>query len=820
MHLRSTSLIAALLLAHGCTTMRPTRSGVDPIAPRMPLSLVPNAGQWPDHVCFAAPAGGLWVERDAIVLAAGRPGGGRQVLRLRVVDAAPGSAPVGGAALPGSYNYFLGADPSRWRTDLAACDSVRWPAVRPGVDLVLTLAGGDPEYLFELAPGADLAGLRVRCEGTESVALDGQGALHVRGKCCDLVQSPPRAFRVGRDGQRGEVSVRFVPVGADTFGFAVDGHAGGDALCIDPMLQWATYVGGSAYEWGYGVSRQADGTVLVAGETTSSDFPTTAGAVDPSYNGSGPPTSDAFVARIRADGTGVIYASYLGGSSGDKAFAVTGNGAGEATVVGTTTSTNFPTTASAFDRTLGGSSDGFVARLSADGHTLLFSTYLGGSDGDEADAVTLDPGGDAWVAGVTSSMNFPVTAGTFQTARSGASDAYIARIAANGTQVLACTLLGGADGDVGKGIAIVPDGSILVGGTTSSADFPTTAQAMQRVLRGSSDAFLARFSPDCRTLLAATLCGGSNGESGEAVGIGAGGLLLLAGVSASSDFPVSPGAWGTPPSGSSDAFVLACDLQLGRRHAALFGGSSGDVPKAVFGVPDGTIVVAGQTSSANYPTTPGAVLAAGSGSADAFVSHLAADLSGLLCSTLFGGSGSDGGEHADGQDADAVALTGVTNSRNMPTSANAWSGSQLGTNDAFVAVLDVRAPGVVRYGSSTPACLGPIHAAVTRWPAAGASDFAFSCIGAPPSAFGFLVLGFTPAPGLPVFGITAWLDPTQPLLTAPAFADSTGFARVPLSLASVGAGARFFVQFVWFNPPGCGTPGGLSASDALDVTVQ
>ena len=135
-------------------------------------------------------------------------------------------------------------------------------------------------------------------------------------------------------------------------------------------------------------------------------------------------------------------------------------------------------------------------------------------------------------------------------------------------------------------------------------------------------------------------------------------------------------------------------------------------------------------------------------------------------------------------------------------------------------MLDLRPAGVARYGSSTPACSGAIAAAVTRWPAAGAADFAFTCVQAPAGSLGFLVLGFAPAPGLPILGITAWLDPQQPLLTAATFADDLGTARVPLSLAGIGAGTHFYVQFVWFDPPGCGPATGLSASDALGVTVQ
>jgi hypothetical protein len=821
MHRLSTFVLASLLAASVLPVRAQTQAADGPPRLALPRAMVPNAGQWPDHVRFAM-AGGphrLWVERDALLLEQKLPDGGREILRLRVLDAVADSAPAGEHALAGTYSYFLGDASGQWRNGLAAHDCIRWRAIRPGIDLLLTTAGAAPEYLLDLAPGADVTTLRFRCEGADRLETGADGSLRIHGRHGCLVQTPPRAFRLGRGGGRSEAAVRFRIDGPDTYGFTAEPIAADERLCIDPMLQWSTYVGGSGYEWCYAVARVADGSVIVAGESTSSDFPTTPGAYDTTYNGAGPPTTDVVVARITANGQGVIYATYLGGSTSEKPYGVACNAAGEATIAGATQSGNFPTTTGAHDRILGGPADAFVARLTADGTSLVFSTFLGGSDSDEADDVALDPSGDAWVTGVTASSTFPTTPGAVQSTRAGTSDAFVARIAANGTQLLAATLLGGNDGDVAKSIA-VSGGDVYIGGVTSSPDFPTTPGAMQRLLRGSSDAFLAILRDNCQTLAAATLCGGSSGDVGEGVGVGAAGLPLLTGVTSSSDFPVTAGAYDTVASGASDAFAVAFLPTLGQRYGTLLGGSGGDVAKAVFGLPDGTTIVSGQCSSTDFPTTPGAVLPTGSGSADAFVARLAVDGSGLLAGTLFGGGGSDGGEDADGQDASAVAITGVTNSRDLPLGSSPWLSIQNGTNDAFATVLDLGAPGVLPYGVSTPACSGSIRASVTRWPAAGAADFAFACANAPPVALGVLALGFTPAPGFPVFGIAVFVDPTQPLLTAMTFADALGLARVPLPLTHVAAGTHFYVQWVWFNPPGCGAPGSLSASDALDVMVQ
>lgn len=793
----------------------PARDGVVGGAP---LQLIENVGQWPEHVWFAAPTGAVWVERDALVLSRPLADGRQQVVRLRVDGAVATARPVVDRAGSGHYHFLRGGDGPGAIT-ATACLAVRWRAIRPGVDLLIRVDGGRPEYLLELAPGADLAGLRFTCEGADDVVVEPDGSLRLATAVGDLLQSAPVAWTIGDDGQR-SVDVRFRRLGEASFGFVAPALAAGEALCVDPVLQWASFVGGSAYEWGYATARASDGTVVAVGETTSSNFPTTAGVLDPSYNGFGPPTTDVYVVRFQPGGTGVVYATYLGGSGSEKALGVAIDASGAVTVAGAAGSSNFPVTAGAFDSSLSGGSEAFVSRLTPDGSALQMSTFVGGGGDEQAECLALAPNGDVWIGGVTSSATFPTTAGAFDSSRAGMSDGFVARVSANGQQLLAATLLGGVDGDVLKGVAVFGNGDVVASGVTSSADFPTTPGAFQQVLDGSSDAFCARLDASCQNLLASTLVGGSSGDVGECAATTPQGLMLVTGVTSSSNFPVTPGAFQSVAVGSSDSFVAAFDASGARRWVTLVGGSGGDVAKGVSVTPAGTVMVGGQCSSSSFPTTPGAVLAQGSGAADAFVVHLAADGSGLLAGTLFGGSGSDGGEAIDGRDPAAVSLTGVTNSGNLPVAPSAWSSSQLGTNDAFAAVLDMRAPGLVRYGQSTPGCLGPVHISGSRWPAAGAADFALVCTQAPPQAFGVLVVGFGPFPGVPVLGVQAYVDLLGPTVLFSTTSDDLGFARVPISLQNAPVGGRIYTQFAWFHPPGCGVPMSLAASDALEVTVQ
>jgi hypothetical protein len=819
-------LVYPMLLATlaGCTTHQ---ASVDSrLAPEsthgvLPLVLVPNAGQWPGHVLHAAPGGGqLWLERDAIALA--RPiGDGRvQLLRLRVLDANAESLPVGEHTVAGTRNFFMGNAPREWRTGLPAYDVVRWKSIRPGVDLVLNTQAGVPEYVLDVASPDALQGLTIACEGADDLVVQGDGSLRIVATAGDLVQSPPLAWSRAADGAERPIPVRFRRLDGSRFAFEAPHAPVATALCIDPMLQWSTFVGGSSTEWGYDTWREPDGTVLVVGETTSTNFPTTPGVFDPTYNGFGPPSNDVFVARISSTGTGVVYATYLGGAASDRATGVHGDGSGGATVTGATSSANFPTTPGAWDTTLGGSSDAFVSRLNPSGTALVFSTFLGGAGDDMAEDLDVEINGDVWVTGVTSSASFPTTAGAFSSTRSGTSDAYVAKLSSDGSQLLASTLIGGNSGDVAKSVAVGGGGEVLVGGVTSSPDFPTTPGCFQSSLSGTSDAWLARFDAQCQHLLGSTLLGGSSGDVGEAVTVAPNGLLLIGGTTSSSNFPVTPGAFQSTAAGSSDGFVAAFDNQMQRRWATLIGGNSGDVVKSISVTPFGTVMAGGQCSSSSFPITPGAVLSSGLGSADAFVVHLASDGRGILAGTLLGGSGSDGGEAIDGRNEAAVSITGVTNSGSFPVSPGAWSPSLRGSNDAFATLLDMRTPGVVRYGVSTPACRGAIHAGVGRWPAAGAANFALTCTQAPPNTVGVVVIGFAPAPGYPVLGITAWVDILQPTILETAWSDADGSTRIPVSLASVSSGGRFYAQFAWINPPGCGVAFDLSASDAVEVTIQ
>ncbi|RLC69852.1 MAG: hypothetical protein DRI52_08145 [Chloroflexi bacterium] len=271
-------------------------------------------------------------------------------------------------------------------------------------------------------------------------------------------------------------------------------------------LLYSTFLGGSDDDGGRDIAVDASGAAYVTGSTASSDFPTTPGAFDTLYSG-----GDGFVVKVNADGTGLAYATFL--SSGGS---IAVDGAGSAYITGMTGSSDFPTTAGAFDRTYnGGYCDAFVVKLNADGTALTYATFLGGSDWDWGHAIAVDGSGAAYITGWTNSSNFPTTSGAFDRTHNGAGDIFVAKLNATGSALDYATFVGGDAGDRGLAIAVDESGAAYVTGEAGWGwphEFPTTPGAFDRSHDGYDDAFVVKLNPAGSALVYATFLGGSNDE--------------------------------------------------------------------------------------------------------------------------------------------------------------------------------------------------------------------------------------------------------------------------------------------------------------------
>jgi beta-propeller repeat-containing protein len=617
------------------------------------------------------------------------------VLRMKLVGAKPPANVTGQGELAGKVNYFIGKDPAKWRTDAPTYSKVRYERVYSGIDLVYYGNQRQLEYDFVVAPGADPARIRLGFDGARKMRVDAHGDLLVETTGGAVRWQKPVVYQE-TSGARKQIEGKYLLRRGHQVGFEVASYDATKPLIIDPTLVYSTYLGGSGDDTGFGIAVDSSGNAYVTGQTGSTDFPTTAGTFQPALAGGG---TDAFVTKLNAAGNGLVYSTYLGGSGPDEAIGIAVDSSGNAYVTGMTFSTDFPTTAGAFQTANAGISDVFVTKLNAAGNGLVYSTYLGGSNLDSifdgGSGIAIDSSGNAYVTGYTFSTNFPTTAGAFQTAfGGGAWDAFVTKLNAAGTGLVYSTYLGGNGTDTGSGVAVDSSGNAYVTGGTSSTDFPTTAGAFQTAKPGITNAFVTKLNASGSGLLYSTYLGGSGFEFGYEIGIDSSGNGYVTGFTTSANFPTTAGAFQTVfADGGGDAFITELNASgSGLLYSTYLGGNGLDFAKGIALDSSGNAHVTGFTSSTNFPTTVGAFQTVFAGGSDAFVTKLDATGTGLLYSTYLGGSGFDEGNGIAVDSSGSAYVAGDTNSTNFPTTAGAFQTANAGSSDAFVAKFEFAAP--------------------------------------------------------------------------------------------------------------------------------
>jgi Ca2+-binding RTX toxin-like protein len=500
-------------------------------------------------------------------------------------------------------------------------------------------------------------------------------------------------------GRRVMVEGRFSLEGGEV-GFEVGAYDHRHPLVIDPTIVYSTYLGGSGDDVGWGIAVDGSGAAYVTGSTTSTNFPILAPPAPTPFQGSNAAGYDAFVTKLNAAGS-AVYSTYLGGTADDIGEAIAVDGAGAAYVTGQTSSGDFPKFPASsplpFQSTYMGSFDSFVTKLNATGSALTYSTYLGGSGNDSGNGIAVDATGAAYVAGYTTSTNFP-TQVPFQGSNAGSTDAFLTKLNATGSALAYSSYLGGTGDDAGNGIAIDGSGAAYVAGDTNSSFFPTQAP-FQGSLAGSSDAFATKVNATGSALTYSTYLGGSGADIGEAIDVDGSGAAYLTGGTGSTNFPNFPTSaplpFQTANAGADDAFVT----KLGATGSTLaystyLGGSGGDSGTGISVDGSGRAYVTGFTGSSNFPMqTPIPGQGTYAGADDGFVTNLNTTGSGpLLYSTYLHGSSSDYslGVAVDGSG--AAYVTGYTYSFDFPTQVPFQGSNAGGSTDAFVTKLGPAAP--------------------------------------------------------------------------------------------------------------------------------
>jgi hypothetical protein len=463
-------------------------------------------------------------------------------LRYRFAHANPHPKIEALEPLLGHSNYFIGNDPKYWRTNIAQYRRVRYHDVYPGVDVVYYGKDGQLEFDVEAAAGVDLAQVRLQVDGADTLALDEEGNLQLHTALGVLTQSKPVVYQMiagTKRELRGDYVLRDVHRDghAHAVSFAVRDYDPAYALVLDPSLVFAKLIGGTGTDDANGVAMDAGGNSYLTGYTNSIGFPTTVGA----YQTPGRAGYDAFLTKISADGTTLIYSALIGGSSSDFAYGIGVDGTGQAYITGYTVSSNFPTV-NALQSTNPGLQSGFVTALNAAGNALIYSTYLGGNNGSTInEAIAVDPAGNAYVTGLIYGPGLPVSAGTFQASNGGGEDAFVFKFDPAGARVYG-TYLGGAGGEEGRAIAVDGDGDAYVAGGTNSTSFNSVTLTTIGPLGGTFAMLIAELNPAGTGLVYATKIGGDQQDEAIGVAVDGGHQVYFTAFSNSHNLPPA-----TPP---------------------------------------------------------------------------------------------------------------------------------------------------------------------------------------------------------------------------------------------------------------------------------
>jgi hypothetical protein len=651
------------------------------------------------------------------------------VLRMKILGSSATPEVAGDTKIAGHSNYLIGRDASKWVHDVDQYARVNYRGVYPGIDLTFYGQQRQLEFDFIVKPNADAKNIALGIEGAKKMATDGSGDLVLTSGAGDLRLHKPVAYQLLGDARQ-PVDARFVIKGTEV-AFAVGEYDHSRELVIDPSFLYSTYLGAGAEDDGYAIAVDSTGAAYVTGQTSSPGFPKANPLPAPNNALQGP--TDAFVTKFSADGTTLVYSTYLGGTGTDSANAIALDSSLQAYVTGSTDSTDFPAAGNP-QPTLGGGIDAFIAELSAAGNSLVYATYIGGTADEIGYGIAVDSTG-IYVVGSTSSNDFGPLANASQGSFQGGTgtnptDGFVVKINPATGSAIYGSYLGGSGNDIATGVAVDAAHIIYVTGVTLSTDFPVAGVAANypnslqcgtdgTCNGGKDDSFVTAiaFSGVVPSYVYSHYLGGSSFDDANQIVVDSTSNAYVVGITSSTDFPTTASAYQrTLTSGASNAFVTklnAAGTTLG--FSTYVGGSGTD--NALNVALDGSknVYITGSTTSTNFPTTASAPQKTLGGDKDAFVTELKADGTSLIFSTYLGGSKEENhflaGIAVD--PSNNVYVTGDTLSPDFPVTANAHQpkytsacGAAGPCRDVFVVKISPLDPGfTVSVGAIAPAAI-------------------------------------------------------------------------------------------------------------------
>jgi len=643
-----------------------------------PLCFTENKGQWDERALYMSQAGAanLWFTSEGVYYQffrqiasdkseeqagidlpykRGNPQGDsieQLFFKASFINGNPNPEAKGNGLIEYRCNYFFGNDSAKWYMDVPNYQSIYYEEIYPGINLRYYGNKMQMEYDFIVSPGADYRCIRIQYEGVESLSINSFGDLVVETGWGSIIERKPFIYQVdGRNYHQLEGTYEISE--GNSFFFNLEGHPNPELpLIIDPILVYSTFLGGSGPEKGFGIAVDDSGCAYVVGATYSPDFP-----LQNPYQSSAI-ILDVFITKLASSGNSLIYSTYLGGSDWDQGLGIAVDSFGAAYITGLTASVDFPI----INHYQGfqGDVDVFVTKLSSSGNGLAYSTYLGGFGAEEGSGIAVDSSTNAYVIGYTGSPNFPILnpVQTYQ----GADDAFITKLSSLGNSLIYSTYLGGSDGHDGAiGIALDGSGCAYITGVTYSADFPTLNP--YQAFLGVYDIFVSKLTDEGNSLAYSTCLGGSDGDVGYGIAVDDSGCAFVTGKTLSPDFPVLNPLHGYR--GNDDGFVTKLSSSGDSLiYSTYLGGSKKDNGTAIVVDGSGCAYITGFASSPDFPILN--PYQAYQGFVDVFVAKLSGSGHSLIFSTYLGGSDLEEGNGIAVDDSGCIYVTGFSESINFP----------------------------------------------------------------------------------------------------------------------------------------------------------
>lgn len=623
-------------------------------------------------------------------------------MQFRLSGAAQNPVVVGEDQKPGKVNYFIGRDPTRWRTNVPIFGRVRYKNVYPGIDLVYYGSGRNLECDFAVSAGADPNRIQFEIVGANQIRVDAAGDLLLKTNSGELQFKSPVVYQES-NGQRVVVNGGYVVTDPTHFSFHLAHYDLGKSLVVDPVLVYSTYLGGSGTDQPAGIAVDSAGSVYIAGSTNSPDFPlATLGSLPTGVD-------HVFVAKLDSTGSNLVYSDYIGGSNEDFGYALALDTANEVYITGSTESGDFPVV-NPYQSSLPGIFSGFLTKISADGSSLLYSTYLGGNAYDQPSSVAINGAGEAYVAGFASSRNFPVSNAYQPTVSPNQGGVYgvygfVTKFSANGSSLVYSTYLAGNSNvptclqgtcwpsplSLIYGMAVDSNDSAYVAGTTNTYNFPATPGAYLTTDSAPLNAmvsFVSKFS-SVGSLDYSTYLYGSSGASAQIAAVavdGSGSAYVTGEAPSDGTFPVTPGTICDPTvyfGACGYAFVTKFDPTGSTlQYSTFLGPYNGAFPHSIALDQNDDAYVLCLTSSSAFSIQNGIELYTSAD--DLLVAEIDPLASTELFASYLGGSVAQYPAGVAVDSSGSIYVGGQTLSTDFPVTSAAFQNSLAGTANAFV----------------------------------------------------------------------------------------------------------------------------------------